>query len=69
MPLGTKVGLGPGRIVLHGEPAVERRKSAKVFMTQALTQGKYMQIMFREISMKYGLLSKTAVQFYAFRVK
>jgi len=21
MPLGTKVGLGPGRIVLHGDPA------------------------------------------------
>jgi len=25
MPLGTKVGLGPGRIVLHGDPAPLRK--------------------------------------------
>jgi len=25
MPLGTKVGLGPGHIVLHGDPAARIR--------------------------------------------
>jgi len=33
MPLGTKVGLGPGHIVLHGDPAVTPKKghSALIF--------------------------------------
>jgi len=28
MPLGTKVGLGPGRIVLHGDPAPSPKRGA-----------------------------------------
>jgi len=31
MPFGTKVDLGPGHIVLHGEPALPKRATAPQF--------------------------------------
>jgi len=31
MPLGTKVGLGPGRIVLHGDPAPLQKGHSRQF--------------------------------------
>ena len=31
MPLGTKVGLGRGHIVLHGDPALPKRGTAPIF--------------------------------------
>jgi len=31
MPLGTKVGLGPGHIVLHGDPAPPQKGTAFLY--------------------------------------
>jgi len=31
MPLGTEVGLGPGYIVLHGDPAPPRKRAQQPY--------------------------------------
>jgi len=47
MPLGTKVGLGPGRIVLHGDPAFPngaqrpRQFSVHVYCGQTVAHPSY----------------------------